>query len=57
MFGASIMPSDGGEFKHVPRLPGREAELIATLVDCAEDKDLNFTWLDVLLILTDEAVE
>jgi len=30
---------------------GNEAELLSTLMDYAEDADLNFTWLDVLLIL------
>ena len=30
---------------------GNETKLLSTLVDYAESKDLNFTWLDVLLIM------
>jgi hypothetical protein len=30
---------------------GREAQLFSTLVELAENEDLNFTWLDILLIL------
>jgi len=30
---------------------GREAELFSALIDTAQDEDLNFTWLDVLLVL------
>jgi len=30
---------------------GNEADLISTLIDYAEDERLNFTWLDVLLIM------
>ena len=30
---------------------GNEAELISTLVEYAQDEDLNFSWVDVLLIL------
>jgi len=30
---------------------GNEAELISTIVEYAQNEDLNFTWSDVLLIL------
>ena len=30
---------------------GQEARLISTLIDCAENDELNFTWTDVVLIL------
>ena len=30
---------------------GNESELLAALMDCAENDDVTFTWLDVLLIM------
>lgn|GEM_PF-6103501 len=30
---------------------GNEAELVSTIMEYADSADLNFTWLDVLLIL------
>ena len=41
----------GDHFYIFRYLPETESELVDALTECAENENLNFTWLDVLLIM------
>ncbi len=43
--------SRGDHFYIFRYQPQTESELVDALIDCAENESLNFTWLDVLLIM------
>jgi len=48
---SSVTLTRGGEHYVFRFEQGNEADLFSALVESAEDENLNFTWLDVLLVL------